>query len=97
MITWAFVPRREFYVLWTDLSQPPSIRPTSASDAWVWKTFVSFIREYSNISLNFRVVTSKWLLAFIKYAAFSCFGAFFAIINSDKQSKTDCSILVPRP
>ena len=42
-----------------DLSQPPSIRPISASLAWVWKIRVSFASLSSRRSRSFSVVNSR--------------------------------------
>ena len=52
------------YELDNDLSQPPSIRPVSASLAWVWKILVSLTILSSRKRRSFNVAVSKWLEAF---------------------------------
>lgn len=71
-----------------DFIQPPSILPTSASLLCVWNIFVSFAMESSKNKRSFSVEISRWLCALRRYDVFICFGAFFAIISSDRQSST---------
>ncbi len=85
------------YKLWTDFSQPPSIRPISANFAWIWNIFVSFAMANSRSKRSFRVEISSLLLALIKYPALSVFGAFLAMISSSRHSTIEFSKLVPRP
>jgi len=48
------------YWLCADLSQPPSIRPVSASMAWIWNTFVSLASLSSKYRRSFRVAVSSF-------------------------------------
>lgn len=83
------------YVLWTDLNQPPSILPISASNAWSWKSFVSFASFNSSSNRNFNVVISSFPTAFNKYPAFNGFGALFASTRVSIRSKIEFSRLNP--
>ena len=83
------------YVLCVALSQPPSIRPISASFACVWKTLVSLTSFNSKYNRNFKEQHSNLLPAFIKKLAFISLGAFFAMIRFSMQSKMEFSVLIP--
>lgn len=83
------------YWLCEDFSQPPSIRPISSTFSWSWKTRVSFESFNSNRRRILSVRTSCIPLAFIKYAVFIVFGAFFAITKCSKRDKMLASILWP--
>lgn len=85
------------YKLWTDFSQPPSIRPISANFAWIWNIFVSLAMASSRSRRSFKVDISSLLLALMRYPALSVLGAFLVMISSSRHSTIEFSKLVPRP
>ena len=87
---------RVYGPVWSDLSQPPSIRPISSSLAWAWKIFVSLVNPNSKNKRNLSIANSTKLEARIKYGDFNGFGAFLAIINSRKESRIVSSRLEPK-